>query len=108
MCLSMGCVKYGIYRDQEELKFALKNSEVLKCNMHLYVEKRRINNTLYYNFAYYQAFLDELTSRDSCYRCKYANIQRTGDITWGIMRIKFSSKMRIQGNIIGFNQYSKG
>lgn len=65
--------------------------------MLLYVENRCINNTTYYNFAYYQVFLDELTYRDSCYRCKYANIQRTGDITWGLGELNSLVKEEFKG-----------
>jgi len=38
--------------------------------------------------AYYYAFLKKLFLRDSCYKCKYANIKRISDITigdfWGL------------------------
>lgn len=40
---------------------------------------------------YYNAFLVGKTLRESCYKCKFANVQRAGDITigdyWGIQKI---------------------
>jgi len=40
---------------------------------------------------YYYAFLNGLIYRESCYKCKYANIQRCGDITladfWGVEKL---------------------
>lgn len=41
-----------------------------------------------YKSSYYQLFLDCYTYRDSCYHCKFAGIERAGDISicdyWGI------------------------
>ena len=32
---------------------------------------------------YYRAFLEDLSLRESCYRCNYATLERTGDLTIG-------------------------
>lgn len=61
---------------------------------------------------YYSAFLSGKTYRESCYQCKYANIERIGDFTiadfWGIEKIKpkFYSKDGISLVVIN-NQKAK-
>ncbi len=45
---------------------------------------------------YFKAFLDGLSYRDNCYKCKYARIERISDITigdfWGIERATMTNK----------------
>ena len=48
--------------------------------------KERIEKKIfYYNEYYYYYFLKGLAYRESCYQCKYANMDRPGDITLGDM-----------------------
>lgn len=53
-------------------------------------EDRKTNQTIkkkvfYYNEYYYYYFLKGLAYRESCYQCRYANMERPGDITLGDM-----------------------
>lgn len=45
----------------------------------------------YYNGNYFRAFLKGLTMRECCYSCRYAQVNRVGDVTigdfWGIKQI---------------------
>lgn len=51
--------------------------------------KKRVG--YHYEFPYYNAFRKYSTLRKSCYQCKYASVERCGDITladfWGIEKI---------------------
>ena len=48
--------------------------------------KQRIEKKIYYyNEYYYYYFLKGLAYRESCYQCRYANMERIGDITLGDM-----------------------
>lgn len=48
----------------------------------------------YYNGNYFRAFLSGLSMRESCFRCKYSQFARVGDITlgdfWGVKNYKAS------------------
>lgn len=46
-------------------------------------DKPRTKNIKYYNEYYYHYFLSSEICRESCYKCDYANLNRTGDFTLG-------------------------
>jgi hypothetical protein len=50
--------------------------------------ERKIHVGLHYQFPYYFGFQKYITLRPSCYHCKWASPERSGDITlgdyWGI------------------------
>lgn len=64
--------------------WGLTGKVILKLNGGKIIEKQ----ILVSESSYYQLFLDSASYRDSCYKCKYANSNRSGDITigdyWGI------------------------
>ena len=61
-------------------------------NLKIQYENNKLNNKKHIYDSYYKSFLNGDTYRECCYSCKYANLQRIGDITladfWGIENIK--------------------
>ena len=57
-------------------------------NLKIQYENNKLNNKKHIYDSYYKSFLNGDTYRECCYSCKYANLQRIGDITladfWGI------------------------
>lgn len=73
----------------EELHFRSKEFSGWSCGSGLVVLKDKKNNREIrqpyydYNNYYYGYFLQGAISRESCYSCKYANVNRSGDFTMG-------------------------
>lgn len=75
------------------VSFRTKNSYRLSifqdCRM-LYSERYDLD-------PYFKSFMDGLIFRENCYSCKYANLNRCGDITlgdfWGIKKLKVELDM---------------
>lgn len=71
------------FRCKEKNGWGLNSKVILKNG-----EVKYINSNL---DCYYKSFLDAKTYREVCYNCKYANINRVGDITladyWGIQKV---------------------
>ena len=61
-------------------------------NLKIEFENNKKENKRHIVDSYYKSFLHGDTYRECCYSCKYANLQRIGDITladfWGIENIK--------------------
>lgn len=60
--------------------------EGTECILTLTSKENKYTNNLWeqrYEDAYYNAFMDGFSYRDSCYHCKFAQIERCADITIG-------------------------
>lgn len=71
----------------ENFNFRNKNFGWKSC-----VESFKINEKIYNNNIYAKLFSDCLAFRESCYKCKFTNLNRPSDITiadcWGIEKFK--------------------
>lgn len=73
------CHKHKINKKISDVKFRGTNDFKLKLlaqNNEVFVNRGILD-------SYFQGFLKGITLRQSCYTCKYANMNRTGDITLG-------------------------
>lgn len=80
--------KHGV--KVEWFQFRYKSEEVKHPQSYALKHKteRKIHVGLHYQFPYYFGFQKYITLRPSCYRCKWASPERSGDITlgdyWGV------------------------
>ncbi len=84
------------YPDLKEIQFRSKEFSGWSCGSGAFIIRDQINKELkkpFYSHRnyYYQYFLSGDIFRKSCYSCKYANLNRPGDITlgdfWGIEKM---------------------
>ncbi len=68
------------FRSKENNQWGLSGNFIAKDMTHNRIIKM---NLFYYNSYYYYYFLKGGIYRNSCYSCKYANMQRQGDFTLG-------------------------
>ena len=82
--------------EAKELQFRSKRFAGWSCSGALVIDDKK-NGTIekpfyYHENYYYQFFLQGDIYRKSCYTCKYANLNRPGDITlgdfWGVEKLK--------------------
>ena len=70
----------------KEFDFRSKENSGWSCAGICHTEKNGVTDVrkaFYFDNYYYCYFLDGEIYRDSCYNCKYANLNRTGDFTLG-------------------------
>ena len=68
------------FRSKENNQWGLSGNLIAKDITHNRIIKMKL---FYYNSYYYYYFLKGGIYRNSCYSCKYANMQRQGDFTLG-------------------------
>lgn len=81
-------------KDAEVVKLKFRDKELgwgAKGSIYFYKHGRIIRKLFTpHNSSYYRLFLDAVFFRENCYSCKYASVNRVGDISigdfWGIAR----------------------